>query len=193
MAMTIERELNVSENMKTCSFCGEEILSVAKKCKHCGSALAEQDAVAPAADYGLALLAIPAAATMLVWFWVSGMNLMQSPGSTLTLIGVVTVLATAVIAAMEAAKAGMTRDKSKGTHTPVTWFFLIVLLWIVGYPAYLLKRKHYGLKNRLVPGLLLALVFLASWSMMNSAIETRKAEIRGNLEQMQRQFESMGQ
>jgi hypothetical protein len=186
----------VNDNTKQCPFCGEEILSVAKKCKHCGTDIQVPAAdvsatAAPGADYGIALLAIPVVATVLVWFWVSGMNLLQSPGSTLALIGLVTVLATAAIAAKEAAKAGMKKDKSKGTHTPVTWFFLIVCIWIVGYPAYLLKRKHYGLKNQLVPGLVIALVFVVSWSVMNGAIESKKAEVRNNLEQMQRQFESL--
>jgi hypothetical protein len=181
---------------KQCNFCGEEVLAVATKCKHCSSELAPVHASAlsiarPATDYGTALLAIPVVATMLIWFWVSGMNLLQSPGSTLTLIGVATVLATAALAAMEASKVGMTRDKAKGTHNPATWFFMIALLWIVGYPAYLLKRKHFGLKNQLIPGLVVALVFLFSWSSMNSAVESRKAEVRSNIEEMQRKFNSM--
>lgn len=181
---------------KHCNMCGEEILAVAKKCKHCGSDLALPQAEATVvgedgADYGNALLAIPVVATLLIWFWVSGMNLLQSPGSTLTLIAVATLFGTATVAAMEASKNGMQRDKEKGTHKPVTWFFLIVLIWIVAYPAYLLKRKHYGLKSRFVPGLVIALIFVASWSMMNGAIESKKAEVRSNLEEMERQLDSL--
>ena len=187
----------MSEEMKRCQFCGEEILAIAKKCKHCGSNLeevvpSEATVSKPAADYGMFLLAIPVIATMLIWFWVSGMNLLQSPGDTMALIMLATVLGTAIVAAMEASKVGMKTDRSKGTYSPTAWFFVITLLWIIGYPVYLFKRKHYGLANRLILGILVALIFVGSWGAMNSAIEAKKAEIRANIQQMQSQLESLG-
>lgn len=187
----------MSEEMKRCPFCGEEILAIAKKCKHCGSNLEEASATEPlvskpAADYGMFLLAIPVIATVLIWFWVSSMNLLQSPGSTMDLIMIATILGTAIVAAMEASKVGMKSDKNKGTYSPTAWFFIITFLWIVGYPAYLLKRKHSGLTNRLVAGILIALVFVGSFGIMYSVIEDKKAEIRGGLKQMEQQLESMG-
>lgn len=182
----------MSEGTMRCPFCGEEILAIAKKCKHCGSMLEGTAPPAtaatpakPAADYGAALLAIPAVSTMLVLFWVSGMNLFQSPSETLVLIMLGTVVGTASIAAMEASRVGMVTDRQDGTYSATAWFFLIALMWIIGYPTYLAKRKRYGLANRAGLGVLVGLMFLGSWGGMTSAIEAKKAEIRGNLEKMQ--------
>ena len=188
----------MSEAIKRCPFCAEEILADAKKCKHCGSLVDVDSPVLaatkplPLADYGVALLAAPVVATMLIWFWVGNMNLLQSPGSTMTLILAVVILVTAIVAAMEAGKAGMASDRAEGTYSPITWFFIIALVWIVGYPTYLYKRKHYGLANLSVWGVLVALVFLGSWNIMNAAVEDKAAELRGKLEKVQKDLESLG-
>jgi len=186
----------MSEELRQCPYCGEEILLVAKKCKHCGSNLETVPLSGsdnkPAADYGMFLLAIPLVTTMLVWFWVSNMNLLQSPSSKMALLMLVTVLGTAIVAGMEASKVGMKSDRKKGIYSATGWFFMITLLWIVGYPVYLYKRKYYGLSNRLVAGVLVALVFVGSWGIMNTAIEDKKAELRNNLADVQRQFKSFG-
>jgi len=188
----------VNKEVKNCPLCGEEVLAVAKICKHCGSNLEQYESdqathtKQASVDYGMFLLAIPVVTTMLIWFWVSGMNLLQSPGDTMNLLMLATVLGTAIVAAMEASKVGMQSDKKKGTYSATAWFFIITLLWIVGYPVYLYKRKHYGLTNRLVAGIFVALFFVGSWSVMNSAIEAKKAEVRDHLQEMQQQLESLG-
>lgn len=179
----------MNDKLKNCPFCGEEILDVAKKCKHCSSNL-EQKSVKevkqkPTTDYGMFLLAIPIVTTMLIWFWVSGMNLFQRPSNTMALLMLVTVLGTAIVAAMEASKVGMKSDRKKGTYSATAWFFIITFIWIIGYPVYLYKRKHYGLTNRVVAGILVAIVFIGSWSIMSTAIDGKIAEVRGNIEQMQ--------
>jgi len=178
------------DEFKNCHFCGAEILAIAKKCKDCGLNLDESASseIKPTADYGVILLAIPVVTTLLIWFWVSGMNLFQSPGDTMALLMLATVLGTAIVAAMEASKVGMVTDRKKGLYSPTAWFFLISFLWFIGYPAYLLKRKHYGLTNRLILGILVGLLFISSWVIMDSAIDSKKAEVRGNLQQLQQQF-----
>jgi hypothetical protein len=178
----------MTDAVKKCQFCGEEILAVAIKCKHCNSDLTGNAAISteskPIADYGTFLLGIPALATMLIIFWVGSMNLLQSPSSALGLIMVGTILGTATLAAMEASKVGMVSDKAKGTYSPTAWFFIIALLWVVGYPVYLYKRKHYGLKNRLTLGLVVMFIFIICYSAMSSAVEKKKAEVLGGLQSL---------
>ena len=189
---TLQKEKTIGKEMKRCAFCGEMILAIAKKCKHCGSILeeyinrGEDIKPKPSADYSLFLLAIPAVSTMLIWFWVSGMNLLQSPGGTMGLILIITILGTAIVAAMEASKVGMKSDRKKGTYSPKAWFFIIFFLWIIGYPAYLFKRRYYGLSNRIVSGILIAIIFTGSFAIMSAAIEGQKAKFRSNIEQLQR-------
>ena len=172
---------------KQCPFCGEEILAIASKCKHCRSNLDSDTQSATATqgrtpvDYGPLLLGIPVVASLLIIFWVSNMNLFQSPSETILGISVLTIISTAIVAAIEAQKLGMRSDRSVGSYSPAIWFFLIALLWIVGYPAYLYKRKKWGAKNMLIPSLLIAAIFLSSAVAMEILIEQKKAEIRAEM------------
>ena len=175
-----------SKATKQCPYCGEEILAVAKKCKHCQSDLSGRGGSArarakPGADYGIFLLALPVIAIMLMWFWVGNLNLLQNPGQILSFIGVATVALTALIAALEASQVGMTSNRESGTYSPVAWFFIILLLWVVGYPAYLYKRRSYGLTNFLLIGLVVTLVFVGSQVALALSIEHQKDRVRGAL------------
>jgi hypothetical protein len=82
----------------------------------------------------------------------------------------------------------MTGNRERGTTSPTGWFFVIVLIWILAYPAYLYKRKQYGATNRVVLGVLLALFFSGSLFAVGYSIEAKKAEIRESLGGLARQF-----
>ena len=151
----------MSEETKRCDFCGEEILAIAKKCKHCGSDLEKK----PATDYGMFLLGIPVFATLLLWYGVSDMNLPQSQAE-MGLIAIATTLGTAIVAAMESSKAEKAFAGKRGSYSPRGWFVLITFLWIVAYPLYLFSRKHYGLANRLAFGIIVALIYIGTLVMM---------------------------
>ena len=190
-------EGSVNTETKQCPECGETILAVAKKCKHCQSDLTNSATSGGAAstgsglDIGAALLAVPVVGTLLAWFWIGNMNLLQSPGTSLALVVVATICITAILASMEASKVGATTDRKKGTYSPVQWFFLVALLWIVGYPAYLLKRRYYGLKNYLFAGLGVMVMFLGSVLIIQSSIEDRINEVKAQFGIAQSDSESL--
>jgi len=135
----------------------------------------------PQADYELPLLLIPIAASFLAWFWIGSMSLLQGPRSWLGLLTVLTVLSTAAIAAAEASKLGMRRPRSAGIESPVGWFIGIAALWIVGYPVYLRKRRLFGLKDRCLAGMAIALVFVGTITALEWGIESSISDLRAKL------------
>lgn len=177
------------EATKKCKLCGETILEIAVKCKHCGASFNESSAKENIADLlggqkellGVLMLVVPVVATLLVWFWIGNMNLLQSPGSKLNGLMLLTIIGTAALAAVEANRVGIGNNINKNGKKesgPIAWFFIITLLWIIGYPAYLYKRSKYGLKNHLLPAILVMLVFIISFSVLSYRIEAKIEQIR---------------
>lgn len=99
-----------------------------------------------------------------------------------------TVLITATVAASEAKKVGMESNRDEGTYSAAAWFFLVVFLWIICYPAYLFKRRKYGLANYLVIGILVTVIFVGSWSVVSSAIQSKAYGMQGNLKNIQQRL-----
>jgi len=130
-------------------------------------------------DYGFILLIIPIVSLILIWFWIGSMNLLQNPGSTLTGLVVVTIIITAIIAAMEVN--AFQKTSQKKVESPLSYFLIITLLWIVGYPLYFYRRRKWGFSNLFIGGILVMIIFVFSTVSIWSAIENRKAEIRNEL------------
>lgn len=185
MITTVGGVINV-EATKRCPYCGEEILAVAIKCKHCGSALSidsapQSDKGAAKADYAWILLGIPLAATVLIWGWVSNMSLLEGPGNALTMIMVAVIISTAAVTAMEVSKGG---PRPEGATGPAAWGGFVLLLWIVGFPAYLFNRRNYGLRNHLAASILVMILFLGSFVAMSAAIDSRVSDIKSSFQSL---------
>jgi len=172
--------------LKKCKFCGEEILDIAVKCKHCGSNLNEAKTPHVKQDngeiLGTFLLLIPFIATLLMWFWIGEMNLLQSPGSKLNFIAIGTIILTGIIAAIEANQLGFGQNKTKSgkmsESSPIGYFFGFVLLWIIVYPLYLYKRSTKGKKNLVFGGIIVAIIYLISYVYLQNIIDDRVLELK---------------
>lgn len=140
---------------------------------------------------GTIVVLLPFLATFLIWFWVGNMNLFQDPAGTLMLLTAGTIGATAILIAVEASQLGMGSKpdaRGKKGSSPIAWFFITCLLWIVAFPWYLDQRRHYGRRPLAIAGILIGLIFTASSFIMGSQIESQKARVRDSLQQFQNKF-----
>lgn len=140
----------------------------------------------PSELLGILMLVVPLLSTGLVWLWVGQMNLFQSPESSLGLLSVITVCVTAALGAAEAGQvgAGSERDISPEGLTrqgPVAWFFALLLIWIVGFPAWLWARHRYGRTSMVVGGILVAIVFAGSVVLVGAGIADTRQRLRDSL------------
>ncbi len=167
---------NESKEIKACPACGEEILEVAIKCKHCSSFISGDEILeeySKKRDYGIALLVIPIISSFFIWFWIGAMTVHERPDYKLLILEITTILTTAIIASLEVSKNG---DITTGFFkTPVGWFFGISLLWIIYYPVYMYKRAEIGLDRYLLKSLFVVFVYAySSYSIAEYIIEEHK-------------------
>ncbi|CAK7025569.1 zinc ribbon domain-containing protein [Saezia sanguinis] len=166
-----------------CPECNKEVSDKAETCPNCGIKINTNTTTIASAgnktlDLGILLLVLPVIGILLIWFWVGSMNLLQSPKSTLNLIAIIVLIGTAVAAALEVRSAIQQPGSKKNPSDPITWVFLIALLWVIGYPLYLHKRKLYGRKGMLLAGIVLMVLFAGSYLIMNAAINEQIAKLQ---------------
>jgi hypothetical protein len=120
---------------------------------------------------GWVMVLIPIFGAFLVWWTDADNAQVMAP----------VILVTAILAGVEAKRLGMGRntDSAPGRairyegvnrYGPWNWGFFVLLLWIIGYPAYLYRRSRYGAQNLLLPGLIAATCLIAAASFSGSAL-----------------------
>lgn len=172
----------------SCPFCGEEILSVAVKCKHCQSALSAPAVTPPATSapraqgdgHGTVLLLAPWVGVALLWLWVGESPLFKASDNLLTVVGLV-VVGTAIVAAIDANALG---SGVKGTPAekatgPGGTFASVLLLWFLMYPVHMHERAKYGGRARHTWAAVFGmLAFVASAGYLGTLINDKLDELR---------------
>ena len=168
---------------KKCPFCAEVIALEAKKCKHCGEFLDNElkKSIKTKPIYknevlGQLMLTVPIITMIVTYFWISNLRITDGPDTVLTILSVICLVFTTVLATIEANLLNMgnfndLNKNGKKNEGPVIWFISLILLWIVFYPIYLGKRARYGLKSYWVGGLVIALLFISSIVLWQMRIE----------------------
>jgi hypothetical protein len=170
------------EATKRCPFCAEEILGDAIRCKHCQADLGRREAQGPHIAIGVILLAVPAVAAVVEWNLVRGESLLQQPDRMVAAVCSATVLATAVLAAIEASMLGFgAADTPAGQirreSPPLVWFAGLLLLWPISFPWFFSARKRFGQQGRVGVAVLVVALFVATGVVLLSQIESAKAEV----------------
>lgn len=169
---------------KYCSNCGRLISQAARFCEYCGNSpgsptyRADIPASKPTREIlGGIMTIIPLCSALIAVFWIGNMTIFESPSSKLAGLAVVTVIATAILATVEAYQLGIggpddVNEKGVKRSGPIVWFFFITLVWIIGFPAYLYQRSRYGMRNLVAGGIVVAIIFIVVIILMETAIKS---------------------
>lgn len=135
----------------------------------------------PPKDLGRHLLGLPVLGLLVLVLVSLWFEPAAALGLKFLLVDVPVVLGTAILAAVEARRLGVVGDRKRHVYGPGSWFALVLLLWVVGYPAWFRKRRAHGLPDRFVAALLLALLFgaasIGGGMALRAASETRARQV----------------
>lgn len=126
---------------------------------------------------GNVALFLPILGTLLAWFWVGRISIIQGPAGILGLISVIVVVGTGLLISVEATKLGIgTKSdprvrQGKKVTGPVGWGIFVIFLWIIGFPLYMWFRSKFGLKNLAIGATLIAVLFVSVLFTMQNAVE----------------------
>jgi hypothetical protein len=138
---------------------------------------------------------LPIFSALLAYYWVGSMPLLFNPGSTLTLLLVVTIVGTSILVAVEADSVGAGSpddldETGRKREGPAMWCLACILLWIVVFPLWMARRSKYGLKNLCGLALLTSLIFLGVFALMCTAINETASEAARHFKEVMSQFPS---
>lgn len=185
----------------TCPLCGALAFEGQSRCNYCGTifsqtrqsqqqSVAANDARGRQGEGGLGalLVCLPVAATLVIWFWVSRMSLLQNPENMLFWVTGALILSTSILGTVElmtAPEARISRPGEKPAQYSFFWLIALLLTWFVSFPLYLGARRRYGLSNLRNAGIIVTVLFTLSLAIVANSIQRGKAEVRRQVMQME--------
>lgn len=145
----------------------------------------ESAAQPPGLDAGLYLLLAPIIAIVLCWLWIAGLFDLRDPARVLVWVLLGAIGITAILGAVESERCKHTEYSPMNPFTPLNWFFVMALIWPLGYPAYMHQRHYYGLEKRLGSGLLVMLALIGTGIAVMLEIDSRTNELVRAIQQYQ--------
>lgn len=144
--------------------------------------------VPPSMDLSWLLIGIPLLALLLIWIFYGLLDTSENLLLLLLLIGVLTILGTAVTVYVECNKAittTLTANQTSRLSTnywrakiiPFIWLALCICIWFIAYPAYMYKRTSYAPFGLLLPAKLGFLLSSKLWLLLLSKIGMLMASI----------------
>lgn len=173
----------MNDATKSCPFCGEQILAVARKCKHCQSDLEKKKGPLLSkslslSGYETALLIVPTFGVIAAFSIVFLSDLSSDNTGAFAALTLAVIIGIAIAVFKDASHLGMKTDKNKGEYSPVVWVILILLFWFVSFPAYMGMRKRNGGKNLLLPSIILVIAYFSTPMILQARIDMLDYEER---------------
>lgn len=130
------------------------------------------------------MLLLPLAGAGLIWGWVGSMRMIENPQGSFNVVVGAVVFLTAILAAVDVSALSRSMIGIPPSNGPGAWFLFVLLVWVIGFPAYLAGRSKSGATSYAVAGILVTLVFLGVAGWYGYAIHEATAELQRRLDSL---------
>lgn len=168
-----------------CEACGQQVSEAATACPKCGHPTERgKGATKPNEVAAIVMLLLPLLGVAWIYVRIDGMRLIERPDNALAAVVALVIGGTALLAAIDNSMLQKSYKRIAPTNGPVQWFFFMLLLWVVAFPAYFIGRGKTGANSYVTGGIVVALLFTVVAGWYGYMIEESMSELRRRLESL---------